>query len=243
MSPVTSRRPAAGFTLIEVLISISLLGMLSTGMLLAIRIALNSQRKATAKLMENRRVMGSERAVEEELNSFMPQMAILGNGQKVPFFDGEAQSMRFVSSYSLNQAHRGLPQLLEFAVIPGDTGGFRLIVNEWPYRGPSMAGAFIAGVETGKDGQMHTVFNPVAVGANSFVLADRLAYCNLLYLQYIPQDHQWIWRPDWESQKWPVAIRIEMAPMDGAGNGEKLHPMTITAEIHAARDMAMQYHD
>ena len=84
-----------GFTLIEVLISISLLGLLSTGMLLAIRIALNSQQKASAKLMDNRRVVGSQRALEEELNSFMPEVATLDNGQKVPFFDGEPQSMRF----------------------------------------------------------------------------------------------------------------------------------------------------
>jgi general secretion pathway protein J len=230
-----------GFTLIEVLISISLLGLLSTGMLLAIRIALNSQQKAGAKLMDNRRVMGSQRALEEELNSFMPEVATLDNGQKVPFFDGEPQSMRFVSSYSLNEAHRGLPQLLEFAVIPGDTGGLRLIVNEWPYRGPSLAAAFIAGVEAGEDGLMHAVFNPVAVGGNSFVLADRLAYCNLIYLEYLPLKHEWIWRQNWDSQKWPSAIRIEMGPMDG--NPAKLHPMTVTAKVHADRDMTMQYHD
>ena len=236
---MSSRR--RGFTLIEVLVSISLLGLLSTGMLMAIRIALNSQQKANTRLMENRRAVGSQRALEEELNNFMPEIALFGAGQHVPFFDGEPQSMRFVSSFSLNNAHRGFPQLLEFAVIPGDTGGVRLIVNEWPYHGSIEAGEFIAGVASGEDGQPHALFNPVAIGGNSFVLADRLAYCKLAYLEYTPLNHQFLWRPDWPLRKWPTALRIEMVPMDG--NGARLHPMTVTAEVHATRRLDVQYSD
>jgi prepilin-type N-terminal cleavage/methylation domain-containing protein len=235
------RHKQAGFTLIEVLISISLLGLLSTGMLMSISIALNSQEKANNKLMENRRVMGGQRALEEELNNFMPEMALYGAGRKVPFFDGEPETLRFVSSYSLNQAHRGLPQLLEFAVVSGDTGGFRLIVNEWPYRGSALAGEFIAGVEPGEDGQPHALFGPVAIGRNSFVLADRLASCKLAYLEYVTASKQWFWRPDWPLRQWPSAIRIEMVPLDGTG--AKLHPMTVTAEVHAARNMDIEYKD
>ena len=131
--------------------------------------------------------------------------------------------------------------MLEFAVIPGDTGGFRLVVNEWPYRGSVFAGEFIGGVQAGEDGQTHPVFGAVSIGANSFVLADRLAYCKLMYLEHIPVNHAWVWRADWPLRKWPSAIRIEMVPMDA--NGAKLHPMTVTAEVHAVKQMEMQYSD
>ena len=43
-------------------------------------------------------------------------------GPIIQFFQGEAQSMRFVSTYSLQQAWRGLPQILEFLVIPREDG-------------------------------------------------------------------------------------------------------------------------
>ena len=46
--------------------------------------------------------------------------------------------MRLVSTFSLQQAWRGQPQILELFVIPGEDGnGVRLVVNEIPYAGPS----------------------------------------------------------------------------------------------------------
>ena len=52
-------------------------------------------------------------------------------------FQGDPQTMRFVSSYSLTEAARGLPRLLEYQVIPGEDGNsVRLVVNEIVYTGP-----------------------------------------------------------------------------------------------------------
>ena len=49
--------------------------------------------------------------------------------------------MRFVTSYSLQDAWRGRPQIAALQVIPGaDGAGVRLIVNETPYTGPAQAG-------------------------------------------------------------------------------------------------------
>ena len=55
--------------------------------------------------------------------------------------------MRFVTSYSLQDGWRGRPQIAALQVIPGETQGVRLIVNETPYTGPDQAGQNIAGVE------------------------------------------------------------------------------------------------
>jgi hypothetical protein len=230
-----------------VLIAISLLSLISVGMLFALRIGLNSQQKATSKLMDNRRMMGAQRALEQELNGFIPEQAIwsgpTGGLQKIPFFAGDETSMRFVSSYSLNDAQRGIPQLLEFQVVRGDTdGALRLIVNEIPYRGGLTAGARIAGLEPDDSGQMQPVFFPIVPGPYSFVLADRLAYCRIIYQELVqqPQPHQ-EWRANWASRKWPLAVRVEMAPLER--DPTRLHPMTVTAAIHAARSLDVIYHD
>ena len=58
----------------------------------------------------------------------------------------ECETMRFVTSYSLNEAARGVPRILEYRVIPGDNGnGVRLIVNETLYTGPLSTAGFCAG--------------------------------------------------------------------------------------------------
>src|SRR5207302_731762 len=106
---------------------------------------------ANRKLMDNRREAGAQRILEQQLAGFIPVIALAGqspddNGAPVPFFEGRAQSMRFVSSYSLGEAWRGLPQILEFQVIPGAQGqGVRLVVNEHVYTGPRSAGFFCLG--------------------------------------------------------------------------------------------------
>jgi prepilin-type N-terminal cleavage/methylation domain-containing protein len=242
-------RHEAGFTLIEVLIAVTLLGLLTTGMMIALRVALNAQTHASAKILDNRRVMGAQRAIEQELNGFMPETAAWippgssGGAQQVPFFEGDPNAMRLISSYSLNGADRGLPQILEFLTIPGDNGqGVRLIVNERPWNGPWSGSDLIAGVEPGVAG-IHAVFFPIQVGSNSFVLADRLAFCRMLYLginrQVAPPRREW--RADWESREWPLAVRIEMAPLGGDAAG--LHTVTVTAALHAARSPDITYSD
>ncbi len=66
--------------------------------------------------------------------------------------------------------------------------GVRLIVNELPYTGPVQAGQTITGIEADPaSGQPVPQFAPVAPGPQSFVLADRLAFCRFLYLQPLPE--------------------------------------------------------
>ena len=70
--------PTSGVTLIEVLIAITLLSMLSVGMMVAMRIGLSAFAKTDSKLMDNRRVAGAQRLVEQELKGMMPVAAPCG---------------------------------------------------------------------------------------------------------------------------------------------------------------------
>lgn len=240
-------RSSRGFTLIEILIAITLVGLLSTGMLMAIRIALGSQERADARLIANRRVVGAQRAIEQQLASFIPATAswIGPNGavEHAPFFGGDNENLHLVSSYSLNGANRGLPQILDFRVIPNDQDeGVRLIVNESPYRGTFSADGRIEGLEKSESGQLFPLFFPGQPGPASFVLADRLRYCRFIYEALVrqPEPHA-EWTDVWASRAWPIAVRVEMTPLD-AGPA-RLHPTTVTAELHANRFFDREYHD
>ena len=242
------RRPRAGLTLLEVMIAVALLSFLSLGILLALRIGLNALDKTNRKLMADRRIAGAQRILQEQLAGFIPVVAQFVPspdvvGPKFPFFEGRAQSMRFVSSYSLGEAGRGLPEILEFQVIPGEAGGVRLVVNENIYTGPRSAGRFSLGPGADPELGVATMrYLPISVGPGSFVLADRLAYCRFAYYGVQIGSPFEQWRPGWAPpDRYPMGIRIEMTSLDM--NSGNLKPLTITVPVQVDRFPIYDYMD
>jgi prepilin-type N-terminal cleavage/methylation domain-containing protein len=253
---MTRRRANAGLTLLEVMIAVSLLSLLMAGLLASLRLGLNALGKTNDHLMANRRVAGAQRVLEQQLEGFMPVIALYSQSpggpatEKMPFFEGEPQSMRFVSTYSLQEAARGIPRILEFQVIPGDKGaGVRLVVNENIYTGPASAGFFCLGrgadPMTGADGFR---FRPIETGTRSFVLADKLQFCRFSFLTNPQPPAPPQWMLSWSAAdsrgappRWPGAIRIEMGPLDPSIS--RLRPLTVTARIHVNRRPMFEYVD
>jgi type II secretory pathway pseudopilin PulG len=233
------RRSTAGVTLMELLIAILLLSLLSVGLLFALRAGLTAYSKTQAKLMDNRRVAGAQRILEQELEGLVPVVAkcgqgLEGGGTPTAFFQGEPQTMRLASTFSLQGAWRGQPQILEIFVIPGAEGlGVRLVVNEIPYQGPLMAGRLCLGPHK---------FFPASAGPGSFVLADKLAFCRFSY-QDQPENQSLppAWFPRFVGAAWPRAVRIDMAPLDP--DASRLQPISILAPIHVYRHPEISYAD
>jgi hypothetical protein len=162
----------------------------------------------------------------------------------MPFFQGEPQSMRLVSTFSLQQAWRGRPQILEMLVIEGEEGrGVRLVVNEIPYTGPVGAGQLCVGHSPDSEaGQGGGLFRPIQAGPRSFVLADKLAYCRFSYLAPVPKPGlPPYWRPNWVQRGWPLGVRVEMAPL--VPDPSRLQPITVTAPVHLMRAPDIEYGD
>jgi general secretion pathway protein J len=246
---MTSRRATAGFTLVEVLIATSLLMALTTGILMALRVGIDAMDHADAKLMHNRRVMAVERILVAQVSDIVPAITLCqprnseDPGQPIAFFQGEPQTMRFITSYSLNESSRGLPQLLEYQVIPGERGeGVRLVVNEHLYSGPLSARAFCSGTRVDDAlGAPVPVFTPVQIGPGSFVLADRLAACHFEFLQ--PDKNSpakpAVWVPRWVRPLLPDAIRVVMGPLDPGAS--QLPLLTLTIPVRVNRDPSVNY--
>jgi prepilin-type N-terminal cleavage/methylation domain-containing protein len=225
-----------GITLLEVLIAVTLLSLLSVGMFLAMRIGLNAYTKADSKLMDNRRAAGAQRILEQELEGLMPVIAACGAATDGPrmrsvFFQGEPGVMRLVSTFSLQQGARGEAQVLELFVIPGEPSGVRLVVNEALYTGPEGAGRLCTAERQ---------FLPVSAGPQSFVLADKLAYCHFAYLGPSENPNEPpVWKAGWTMQGWPLAVRVEMAPL--AADPSLVQPITVTAPIYLHRSPTTNY--
>lgn len=239
----------AGTTLIELLIAVSLVSLISVGMLMAMRIGLNTMGKTNEKFIANRKAIGVEKIVLSQLAGLMPVTANCMPGGGPPsgrflLFEGKPDQMRFVSSYSLAEAARGFPRVLEFKVIPGEHDrGVRLVVNERIYGGPFMAGALCSGLAPAVEGGPPLpVFEPVEIGPASFVLADKLAYCRFVYRQTLPPPELERWLPMWPlPDLLPSGVRIEMAPLDA--DPSKLQVMTVTAPLRINKWVLGPYAD
>jgi hypothetical protein len=243
-------RRQAGITLLEVLIAVSLLTVLSVGMMMAMRIGISALSKVDKKLMENRRVAGAQRLVEQELQGIVPIMAPCGArgmdidpASRVVIFSGQSNSITMVSSFSLQEAWRGRPQLLQIFTSPADDGGMRLVVNEIPYTGLLGVGRTCTGVDRDPDTFLSVARFPVpTAGPSTFVLADHLQLIRFSYLNPARrpgEQPQWI--PVWNHGDWPTAIRIEMVPLNP--NPARLQPITVTAPIYLDRKPGVKYDD
>ncbi len=233
-----------GVTLLELLIAVSLLSLLTTGVLLALRVGFSAMRMTNDRLLDARRVLSAQRILEQQIAGLMPVIAdCLAAPPRPPikmaFFQGEPQSMRFVSSHSLGEAARGYPRIVEFQVIPGEADrGVRLVVNEHLYTGPLSAGRFCFGPGAGV---MPPAFPPIQVGPGSFVLADKLAYCRFLYREVLLPPLLDRWTPVWIRRGWPSAVRLEMAPLEADPARPPL--LTVTAPIRINRVPFEDYGD
>jgi prepilin-type N-terminal cleavage/methylation domain-containing protein len=239
------RRNQRGVTLLELLIAVLLMSLLSLGVLYSMRVGMIAMGKTNDRFVKNRRVLGVERALAAQVAGLMPVTIECPGGQdgKAVLFQGDPQSMRFVSSYSLQEGARGYPKLLEFTVIPGEDGvGVRLIVNEVPYSGPfSMRGACVGTQPDPATGQSAALFTPIAPRPDSFVLADNMAGIRFIYRDELPPPVLERWMPKWVANKLPSAIRIEMFPL--ATSPANLQVTTTTVPIRITANPMLVYAD
>jgi prepilin-type N-terminal cleavage/methylation domain-containing protein len=237
----------SGFTLIEVVIAVTLVALISLGLVMAMDTGFKAMQKSQDRLMHNRRVTGTEGVMEEEVAGLVPVSApCLGNNtdtpgaQKITFFEGQPQSMRFVSTFSLQDGGRGVPRILEYQVAPIEDGvGVRLVLNERIYGGPYAAGVLCTGFRPDMEGKQIPAYRPIEVGPGSFVLADKLAACQFSYRVPAKPGKPARWVPVWAESKLPDAIRIDMAPLAPDPSAVQLLPLTLP--VHVTRDPLFPY--
>jgi general secretion pathway protein J len=230
-----SIRPRRGFTLLELLIATTLLSLLSTGIFMALRIGLGAMERSSARLTESRRLVGVHRVLEQQVAGLIPALLQCAPGApRQALFYGEPTGVRMVTAYSLQEAGRGYPSLIEYSVAPGAGGGVRLLVTESPYTAFSPMSPFCGGIAA-----------PQAA-PRPFVLADNLAYCRFSFLIDDPVRRQRGWVRAWapppgSAASFPSAIRIEMEPLRTGNDAFAIR--TVTVAVRAGRSPLFKYQD
>ncbi len=232
-----------GMTLIEVLIAVSLVALLSTGMLFALRAGLGSVESINRHVRNARKASGAQTILEQQFAGLMPVVAPCRTGaaedygSPAAFFDGEPGVIRFVSAYSLQEAGRGRPQVIElFAIRAEDGQGVRLVVNEVPYSSPITAGLMCRFQVSEVGGPALLVFPPPRPSPRSFVLADRLSKVSFAYQELVQGEPYERWLPSWiRTDVFPSAVRIEMTPLEA--DASRLPPLPFFARIQVNRNI------
>jgi hypothetical protein len=208
----------------ELMISITLVAAIATGMLMAMRGGLLSLDRTQTRLEENRRAMGIQRILTLQLGGAMPVRTGCGGGQMSPFaFRGTPTALQMVSTYSIAEGSRGYPRIVEYQVAPDENGTVKLVVYERLYTGPGSTAGF-CGESIALQGS-----------AQPLVAATRLAYCRISYHQMNP-DTQFRgggWVDGWTDPDLPAAVRIEMVP--AAPDAVRLPMVAVTAPLHVSR--------
>jgi prepilin-type N-terminal cleavage/methylation domain-containing protein len=232
MQHCSPQRKQRGVTLLELMIAITLVAGLSTGMLMAMRTSLLTYGKTAKKLESNRRFVKTQQILSNQIAALIPvQGACTGSeGQTVlgvSFLSGLPDALRLVTSYSIAEGARGYPQIVEYRVLPGERGGVRLVATEHAYTGPESINGFCQG----------------APGGTAYVLAENLAYCHFSYHEPYKATTflETPWLPLWDKPLLPAGVRIEMRPAVPVTGG--LSVMNVTVPIMVDRDPRLMYDD
>jgi hypothetical protein len=224
-------------TLIEILVAVSLMGLLAVAMVTALTVGAGSWQDARSRLSLDRRIASANEIFYAELEGIVPVSTRPdpSSGMAIPravFFQGEPESMRFVSDYSLTAGRRGGLRVVELQITDARRGR-RVLINEMPYRGPADLVRFIVGSDRDVvTGAPRLLFAPIQPRPTSVILADELQDCRFSYLR-VPRSYvePALWLPQWtELNGLPGAIRVEMSPLPGEA---RLLPVTITAPVRA----------
>jgi prepilin-type N-terminal cleavage/methylation domain-containing protein len=214
MTPIAIRRRPrqAGMTLVEMLLAITIFAIVSVSIGFILRTGFTTLDQINSKVNFNRRVIGSQKALEQILNGLIPVVTPCG-GRPVGF-QGSNTMMRFVSSYSLTEGSRGRPQIVELFTIKNDRGpGVRLLLNEYPYQGKRSL-SVMCGL-------------PPTATPNSFILADRLANCQFRFRRMETQLGIEMWLTEWIVPEWPSGISVDLAPVEVLANQIQPRPVFV----------------
>lgn len=231
-SPQRRSAPQAGLTLIEVLVAVTLMALLAAGMTTALSMGAGSWSDVRERLTINRKIAASNQLLHAHFSAVVPVVTgsrRAGVGRR-PFFHGEGQQMRFVSSYSSKGGVRGGLQIVELNVMQGDQGR-RVVLTETAYRGPNSIGRFITGAQRSERGTRVT-FSAVRPREDSLIVADQLGEVSFSYLtepRRPGDESEWIAAWD-DANRLPAAIRVSMAP---AQREARLQPVTVIGQVRA----------
>jgi prepilin-type N-terminal cleavage/methylation domain-containing protein len=148
-----------GFTLVEILVAVTLVAMMAVGLWAALRISVNSWARGTENIDASQRSRSILDLVRKQMGSTYGAIApidLLTGGTTYPIFSGSDTSVQFISLCSLRFYENPGLTMVSYDVVRNAQGGYELVQKEARYLGldPEKQDYFIDSAE-----QALTIFN------------------------------------------------------------------------------------
>jgi prepilin-type N-terminal cleavage/methylation domain-containing protein len=236
-SPITNqmtRSPdQAGFTLFEVLLSITLIGLLMVALLIGLRVANRAWRTGEARLRRVHAEAERNAFVVEQISSLVPYQVTL-NDPNLPgtfiVLQASATCLRFVSSYSSVFRGRSGLVLAEYGIVEASRGNVEVALRETPVGDSGVLfHRVIQSIKNDPDtGAPVIIYQPFLVRATDLPLMTGLRDAWFEYLDLHPEKGAGsaekgagpVWRQNWKSRNeapYPEAIRFRWEGENQAG--------------------------
>jgi prepilin-type N-terminal cleavage/methylation domain-containing protein len=201
-----SHRSEQGFTLLEIIVAVTLVAMLAVGLWSVLRISIRTWSRGTDFIDTNQRHRSIIDMVRKQIasayNLSAPADPILGIAP-YPIFNGVETSFQFISLNSLQfQESPGLT-LVTYEIAQGSKNDCSLIEKESRYLG-----------------QIPDLLNP-AIGERTTPILENLTSCLFEYFDPGNNDNPSQWVREWDAMKigrLPSAVSITMISRDPGGN-------------------------
>jgi prepilin-type N-terminal cleavage/methylation domain-containing protein len=222
-------RRQVGFTLLELLISLTLVSIVSLIVFMALRVSLNSYRKGQEQMQTTQRekvIVGlvktqigstfparpqgkfyeAMRQQRGETGSASPQAGLLERIASArltipPLFRGEERRMVFASFAPLFFRKNAGMSMISYALTPGDRGQLNFVEGEEQYRGSET----YLHMSSFSDSKGTVFFEGIENGTFEYFGAPA-------------QDGDYAWQPRWDAEavgRLPLAVRITLSRKAG----------------------------
>jgi prepilin-type N-terminal cleavage/methylation domain-containing protein len=230
-----SANSSRGFTLLELLVSMTIVSLLATTVLFGWRIAAGAWGKADRLIEDQRRAAATQALLEQQMAGMVPYTPWASKGMPDVFFQGEGQTARFLSRYSLESRARSGLYRIEYQILKNSDGAEQLVMNETAQQNPDSAGALLTGTEKAADGGTLLHFAPFARSANTRVLLDGLKEAHFEYYRPAGPSTPAGWVTGWTSRggELPRAMAIRVTAAGSASDDGAPGPLVSLVSIVA----------
>jgi hypothetical protein len=237
--PITRSPDETGFTLFEMLLSLTLIGFLMVALLVGLRVANRAWRTGEARLRRVHAEAERNAFVVQQISSLVPYQVTANDPSLSGTFtvlQASATCLRFVSSYSSVFRSRSGLALVEYGIVEASPGNVEVALRETPVGDNAvLLHRLIRGVTNDPDTGVPVIdYQPFLVRVTDLPLMTGLRAAWFEYLDLHPEkgtdpdekDTGPIWRLAWKSREgapYPEAIRLRWDR--GNQEGEEVIPV------------------
>ncbi len=210
------RATAIGYTLLEMLISITLIGLLMVSLVVAVHVANKAWQRGEARLLQVHAEEERSQFMFQQISSLLPYKVTSTNSDMPGDFyilEAEANRLRFLTTCGTRYWSRSGLLLDEYAIVRTRDGYFTLALRETPVRNDeTLLQSVIERLSSDPDtGKATIVYQPFFLRDNDVKLMTGLRAAEFEYLGARVAGKAPAWAAHWEARQdapYPEAVRI-----------------------------------